>query len=270
MPAAPDGMSPARPRHLHPDQQVWPPAGREPVGGSTQPIPAVPAPAPAPAVAGPQGSPTPEGRQSPPPVPQEPQPPAPAQPAPRRRRRTLLVAVGAVLVSLLATGAEMYDGYVFKEKVTAKETKETTVAAGGAGKVYDIEFKASVATTQAPKDSSHGPEVTWLKVVISKKVLDAAYATMTAAPYDVKLDDRAGRTWTVVMEQYGSLPTDKLEVGKEYKIEGMAIVPTPVANEVELSFRPSSYRSDTPTEDLFKRDTVTKEPDDRVLRFKRR
>ncbi|SEH00420.1 hypothetical protein SAMN05444920_116155 [Nonomuraea solani] len=265
MPTAPHQ---GRPRHLHSDQQVWPPAAREPVGGSTQPIPAVRLPAPAPATA--PEAPRPEDRQPPPQGPQE---PAAAQPAPRpRRQRTLLVAAGAVLVSLLATGAQVYDGYLFREKTVTQDIKVTTVAAGGVGKVHNIEYKSSITPTQAPKDSKHGPEVTWLKVVISKKVLDAAQATMTSAPYDVELEDRRGRTWTVVMDRYGTLSTeDKLEVGKEYKIDGMAIVPTPVANEVELSFRPSSYRSDTPTEDLFKRETVEKMGEDNeVLRFRRR
>ncbi|WP_171074495.1 hypothetical protein, partial [Nonomuraea basaltis] len=208
----------------------------------------------------------------PPARPQQAAAPDAAQPAPRpRRRRTLLIAAGAVVVSLLATAAQSYDGYLFYERQTTKETRETIVATGQAGKVHNIEWKATVAPMKAPAGSRHGPEVTWLRVDITKKVLDKGSATMITEPGEVQLADRAGRTWTVEIEPVGDRPTDRLVVGKEYKIQGVAIVPAPVANEVELSFRPSTYRSDTPTEDLFKREGAEKleEPVD-VLRFRRR
>lgn len=179
-----------------------------------------------------------------------------------------LVAAGAVVASLVAIGVNTYDGYVFFDKTTTKETHEIAVAPGQSGKVYNIEWKAALTTTPAPQGSKHGPEVTWLKVDITQKLLDQANATMTGSPADVKLEDHAGRSWTVEF-QLGDRPTDRLELGKEYRFEGMAIVPTPVAKEVELSFRPSGYRSDTPAEDFFKRDKVGK-PDVDVLRFRRR
>ncbi|MBF8186788.1 hypothetical protein ITP53_13760 [Nonomuraea sp. K274] len=188
-----------------------------------------------------------------------------------RRRRTLLVAAGAVLACLVTTAANAYDNHLFYKTVTEDETRLTTVAAGQTGKVHNIEWKAAVAPTKAPPDSKHGAEVTWLRVDISKKALDASSATMTAEPAEVKLEDRAGRTWTVETQWVGDTPIDRLVVGREYKIQGLAIVPTPVANEVELSFRPSNYKSDTPTEDLFTREGAAKLlPDVDVLRFKRR
>lgn len=200
-----------------------------------------------------------------------PAPPTPATPqeeAPRKRSRLVLVAVGAVVASLVAIGVNTYDGYVFYNETTTKETREIAVAPGQSGKVYNIEWKAALTPTQAPQGSKHGPEVTWLKVDITQKLLDQANATMIGSPAEVRLEDRTGRSWTVEF-QLGDRPTDKLELGKEYRFEGLAIVPTPVANEVELSFRPSGYRSDTPTEDFFKRDKVGK-PDVDVLRFRRR
>ncbi|WP_165974859.1 hypothetical protein, partial [Nonomuraea deserti] len=186
------------------------------------------------------------------------------------RNRKLLIAAGAVVVSLLTMGAQTVDGYLFYEKVSAQETKEVVVAAGQAGTVHNIEWTASVAPMKAPAGSRHGPEVTWLKVDITKKVVNESSATMTALPYEIRLTDRAGRTWTVELQD-GERPTDRLVVGKTYRIEGLAVVPTPVANEVEISFRPSSYRSDTPVEDLFDREAMEKaEKDDTVLRFRRR
>ncbi|TLF55825.1 hypothetical protein FE391_40065 [Nonomuraea sp. KC401] len=186
------------------------------------------------------------------------------------RNRKILIAAGAVVVSLLAMGAQTVDGYLFYEKVSAEQTKEVVVAAGQAGNVHNIEWTAAVAPVKAPAGSKHGPEVTWLQVNITKKVVDEASATMTAMPYDIRLSDRGDRTWTVELKD-GERPTDRLVVGKTYKIEGLAIVPTPVANEVEISFRPSAYRSDTPVDDLFDREAMEKaEKDDTVLRFRRR
>ncbi|MFI7617232.1 hypothetical protein ACIBP6_39020 [Nonomuraea terrae] len=319
-----------RPQHNRPDQQVWPPAPREPAGGETQPMPAVnpsagmlpttpsgrhsaggpPAPGPRPAAAGPQ--PAPPGAAGPQPAPPGvggPLPVAPGagappatppgavhasgalppggrpgtqehvveapQPAGERprpgKRRTALVAVGAVVVSLLTTAAQTYDGYLFYDKMTTKATKETVVAAGQAGRVRGIEWTAKVTPTDPPEGSKPRPGVTWLTVDITKKVVDEGSATKTAGPNDVRLEDRAGRTWTVETQEVGDTPTDRLVVGRPYRIQGLAVVPTPVKDEVELTFRPSNYRSDTPTEDLFSREGVAKlEEDVDVLRFRRR
>ncbi|MEV1167935.1 hypothetical protein [Nonomuraea sp. NPDC049784] len=282
------GAPQSRARHTQSDQQVWPPAPREPVGGVTQPLPAVQGPL----SFEPQQSAPPSGppmqaaaatgmpHQPPGEGPSDASPDAP-QAADRgsrraaapgaRRKRMLLIAAGAVIVSLITTAAHSYDGYLFYEKVSTKETKVTIVPAGQAGKVSNIEYRATIAPTKAPEGSTTGPEVAWLKVDITKKALDEGSATKTAKPGDVQMEDRAGRTWVVENDWVGDPPIDRMVVGKEYKILGVAKVPASVANEVELSFRPSNYRSDTPTEDLFKKETVAKlEKDIDVLRFRRR
>ncbi|MGW4965297.1 hypothetical protein ACWEPL_49415 [Nonomuraea sp. NPDC004186] len=287
-PGLPPRPTPQQPRARHaaqPDQQVWPPAPREPVGGSTQPLPAVPAAMPVSPQQGP-GTPLPR-RQSPDPEPAahqmsepEPSPDAPQEAPPGSRRaaapggrkkRTVLVAVAAVIVSLVTMGAQSYDGYLFYEKTTTKETKETVVSAGQAAKVKNIEWRATVTRIEMPDNLPYGPEVTALRVDITKKILDEGSVTKTGLFTDAKLEDRAGRSWVVSVDPQSDRPTDRLEVGKEYKFLAAAVVPTAVADEVELSFRPSNYRSDTPTADLFKRDTVAKlEADVDVLRFRRR
>ncbi|MGW0807613.1 hypothetical protein [Nonomuraea sp. NPDC002799] len=257
-------------RQAHADQQVWPPASREPVSSATQPIPAVRTPLPLP-----QNAFAAQGQQPPPhaPPPQQPSQPAPGPATatrPPRRRRTLLIAAAAVVVAVLTTAAQTYDGYLFYDQTKNRvETREVIVAAGQAGKVYNIEWKAALSAMDAPKDTKHGPEVTWLKVDVLEKVLDAGNATMTAQPTEMKLWDRAGRSWVVEIQPPEDRPTDRLEVGKEYRIQGVAIVPAPVAKEVELTFRPSTYRSDTPTEDFFDREAMSKEPATDVLRFRR-
>jgi hypothetical protein len=205
--------------------------------------------------------------------PPPPQPPAADAPRPPRRRR-LLIAAGAVAVSLAITAATTYDGYVIYNREITRDLPvvETTVAAGQAGKAYNIEWKATLSPMKAPAGTKHGPEVAWLRVDITEKILDEGHATMTALPTLTKLTDRAGRSWTVQIEREGDeYLGDKLDVGREYKIIGAAVVPVAVVNEVELSFKPSTYRSDTPTEDLFKLDKVKKlETDSIVLRFRRR
>ncbi|MEV5326821.1 hypothetical protein ACFMQL_16925 [Nonomuraea fastidiosa] len=181
------------------------------------------------------------------------------------------MAAAAALACLLTTAAHTYDGHLFYEKVAEEETKETVVPAGQAGKVNGIEWRAAMERTKPPAGNTHGPEVTWLKVDITRKAVDEKSATMVAEPHDVQVQDRSGRIWTVPIEPVGDRPTDKLVVGREYKIQGLAIVPTAVADEVELSFRPSNYRSDTPIDDLFTREGAAKlVPDVDVLRFKRR
>ncbi|MFG1941545.1 hypothetical protein [Nonomuraea sp. NPDC048826] len=184
----------------------------------------------------------------------------------------VLVAAGAVVASLLATAAQGFDGYQFYESVTTRGLypKQVTVPAGGSYEVYGIEWKAAVAPTDPPEDNKHGPEVTYLAIDVRQKVVDEDSAPMTALPTELKLTDRAGRSWAVDWVP-GERPTDRLVVGKEYRVEGVAKVPTPVKDEVELSFRPSSYRSDTPTEDLFKRDSEAVSIDNLFeLTFKRR
>ncbi|MFI6790001.1 hypothetical protein ACIBG4_22030 [Nonomuraea sp. NPDC050383] len=260
------GLRPARPRpgsgsRIWPDRQVWPPVPPESVEGVTQPLPAVPdslplPPPPPPRLppAPPREAPSPDG------------PPREAAPRPRRRGRLLLVAAAALVSVAVAVGATTYDGYLFYEKVASTETRLVPVAPGQAGTVYGIEWKAALAPTEAPPGSKHGDTVAWLKVDISEKVVDPGSATMTAKPDEVRLQDRAGRTWVVELAA-GDRPADRLEVGKEYALEGLAVVPAGVAGEVELSFRPSGYRADTPTKDLFKR--KTSKPDVDVLRFRR-
>ncbi|MBN6057809.1 hypothetical protein JYK22_38155, partial [Nonomuraea sp. RK-328] len=248
---------------VRPDRQVWPPVPPvppEPVEGATQPLPPVPRsvtpPPPVPQGAAPQQhAPAPE-------APSAPEPPA----GPRRRGRVLLVAAGALVTIAVAVGATTYDGYLFYEKVSAKQTRLVPVAPGQAGTVYGIEWKAALSPTEAPPNSKHGDTVAWFKVDVTEKVVDPASATMTAKPDEIRLEDRAGRTWVVELAD-GERPTERLEVGKEYKLQGLAVVPKAVAGEVELSFRPSRYRADTPTADLFKRGTA--KPDVDVLRFRR-
>ncbi|GAA2308221.1 hypothetical protein GCM10010149_67880 [Nonomuraea roseoviolacea subsp. roseoviolacea] len=251
----PGGSWPGMRPRVRPDRQVWPPLPPEPVEGVTQPLPPVPASAP------PE-----EPARAPLPPPQA--PPRAPEPAarPRKRGRALLVAAGALVSVAVAVGATTYDGYLFYEKVSAKETRLVPVAAGQAGTVHGIEWKAALSPAEAPPNSKHGDTVAWLKVDITEKVVDPASATMTAKPDDIRLEDRTGRAWVVELAD-GERPTERLEVGKEYRLEGLAVVPKPVAGEVELSFRPSGYRSDTPTADLFKRGTS--KPDVDVLRFRR-
>ncbi|MET7338059.1 hypothetical protein [Nonomuraea sp. NPDC005650] len=289
-PGLPPRPTPQQPRARHAaqqvDQQVWPPASREPAGGATQPLPAVQVPV---STSPPQGATTPHPRHQNPPPPQEAQEapgpetasgtPQDSPPGSRRgaapggrKKRTVLVAVAAVVVSLVTMGAQSYDGYLFFEKTTTKETKETVVPVGQAARVKNIEWRATVTRIKMPEGLPYGPEVAALRVDITKKVLDAGSATKTGLFTEAKLEDRTGRSWVVNIDpQANDRPTDRLEVGKEYKILAAAVVPTAVADEVELSLRPSNYRSDTPTADLFKRDTVNKlEEDVDVLRFKRR
>ncbi|MEV4581949.1 hypothetical protein AB0K16_52825 [Nonomuraea jabiensis] len=237
-----------------------------PQQGPGTPLPRRQSPDPEPAahqVSGPEPSPD---------APQDPLPGSERAAAPGgRKKRTALIATAAVIVSLVTVGARSYDGYLFYEKTTTKETKETVVPAGQAAKVKNIEWRATVTRIEMPDNLQYGPEVAALKVDITKKVLDAGSATKTGLFSDAKLEDRAGRSWVVNVAPETDRPTDRLEVGKEYKILAAAVVPTAVADEVELSFRPSNYRSDTPTADLFKRDTVAKLEDDvDVLRFRRR
>jgi len=182
----------------------------------------------------------------------------------------VLIAAGALVASLLTMGAYAFDGYLFYEKIAVDETRVTSVTPGQAGTAYGIEWKAELTPAEPPAGGRRDAEVTWLKVDITQKVVDAGSVTMTASPSDVRLQDRAGRTWVVELTP-GERPSDRLEVGTVYTFEGMAIVPPKVAEEVELSLRPSTYRSDTPTEDLFKRETVAKlQPDVEVLLFRRR
>ncbi len=170
----------------------------------------------------------------------------------------------------MTTAAQTYDGYLFYDQQTTEATKEIVVAAGQAATVNNVEWKASIKPFKPEGNGGYGPEVTWLQVDITKKAVDESSATLTALPSELRLEDRAGRTWAVEIASDAERPTDRLEVGKEYKITAGAIVPTAVANEVELMLRPSNYRSDTPTDQLLTRENAERSRNPEVLRFRRR
>jgi len=268
-----------RRRNVPPDQQVWPPPPR-PGAAATQPMPAVHPSSPLPAdysaaavaaAAQAAGATQAAGEAQDPAAPAA-QAPAAEEPPRRRKGRTALVAAIGLVASLAATGAYAFDGYRFREDVISEGLypKQVTVPAGESYEVYHTEFKATVKEMEPPEGNNHGPDVTWMSIDIRKKVLKEESATMVAEPIDPKLIDRQGRTW-VVEYRPPDRPSDRLVVGKEYRIQGVAVVPTAVKDEVELKFRPSNYRSDTPVDDLFKRGTEATRIDNLFeLRFKRR
>ncbi|WP_157254763.1 hypothetical protein [Nonomuraea typhae] len=227
----------ARPRPvIHPDQQVWPPAPAEPVGSSTQPIPAIPSAGPLP--------------------PRPPQPPwtppeETAQETPPAKPRRLLVGVGAVVALVVALGAPTVDRYLFFKSGRPSETVHL-VQPGQTLTYEHVSWKSAIEPTTAPPGSRHNtPEKQWLKITVTRSAADGTGAVLTGKP-ELTLKDTRGRTWKAEIYE-DDTPTEKHEVGKAYDYRALAVVPTAVGKEVQLNLKPNiTYRADTPTADLMK------------------
>ncbi|GAA2365106.1 hypothetical protein GCM10010404_19390 [Nonomuraea africana] len=263
----PQPPPPLQHRPVPPDHQVWPPVAptREPAGSSTQPLPAVPSAGPLPRrQPHPSGPPAPPGPPTEPPTGPPTGPPArEAAAQPPRRPRLLLQGVGAIVALAVAIGAPTYDRYLLYQGGQPKD-RVHLVAAGQGITFEHVTWKVTYGTMPAPQGSRHNtPDKQWLKIAITRTAEDKDGAQLTGQP-EVRLKDRAGRAWQLETLE-DTAPSDHV-VGESYVTTKVAVVPSAVAKEVELELRPSSYRSDTPIEDLMK---STEDDNDDVLRFRR-
>ncbi|WP_084964120.1 hypothetical protein [Thermoactinospora rubra] len=238
----PSGQQPARlPDYgrpaVRPDQQVWPPVNREPVGSSTQPMPALPSAGPLP------------GNQPPAPPSGE-QPPGAGGPTPPKKGRPVLMGVAAVAALVLAVGLPTADRYIFYKSGQPSDIVHV-VSPGQAVSFEHVSWKAVFGPMDPPEGATPDPVRQWMKVTVTRTALDSDGSVLSGTP-ELAFKDRAGRNWKVEVVQ-DNTPTDPHEIGKPYTIEAAGVVPKDVADEVELHLRPNTtYRMDTPTEDLMK------------------
>ncbi|MBE3014251.1 hypothetical protein IL992_34510 [Microbispora sp. NEAU-D428] len=262
MPAAPPSVP--IPGTLKPptDLRVWPPLEPEGEDRSTQPFPAL------------------RTNRKPPPLPTAPAPVAPpsaeppgepaATPATRTRRTGLLVG-STVLSVVLAVAVPSWFGYRAYD-ILQPHYVVHVVPAGQAGVWQHVSWRVSVEKVNDPTGKPERSDRQWLKIVATRTALDAEGAIRHGAPVEVKLTDRAGRTWQLE-KLNDETPFDVKEnkVGTPYRLEMMGVVPRSAADEVEVLLRPSTYR-DVPgqsTEDFLKDAFNSTEKDDQVLRFRR-
>ncbi|MEU4542268.1 hypothetical protein [Nonomuraea dietziae] len=242
----------------HPDQQVWPPPpAPDPVGSSTQPIPALPS-----------AGPLPQRSQDRPAQDRSASNDSAAVPPPRKPR-LVLQGLGAVLALAVTVGGITYDDYrAYRVRTGANEITQThVVQPGQAITVKHISWKASVeAIPSLPDGKKAGPGTTYMKIVITRAAADQEGTVKTGGPKKMRLEDRLGRSWAIEVGDDALGGDDKLEIGRAYPITAFARVPAAQAQEVELVLRPSNYRSDVPTEKLM---TTKTDPEDVELRFKR-
>ncbi|GIH29057.1 hypothetical protein Aph01nite_73670 [Acrocarpospora phusangensis] len=253
------------PRPVYPDRRVWPPPPPPPSpddeGYSTQPFPIIAAPLATarPAPVAPAAAPEPEP------------PAAPAQASPRRRGRRVLLVLALLLAIVLAVGAPGWFAYSTYKK-GRPDDRLHTVPAGQPGTWQHVSWTAVAEPMPDPTGQPTPPDRQWMKIVITRTALDGEGAIRHDKPVDVTLRDRAGRTWrTEELSNETPLSTAENVVGQAYKIEMVGIVPTPVAGEVEVHLRPSTYR-DVPgqsIEDMMKDSGKRAETTDDVLRFLR-
>lgn len=242
------------------DLRVWPPLEPEGEDRSTQPFPALRT-----------------NRQPPPaalaPAPPSAEPPAEVsteEPAAPKRRTGLLVG-GTVLSVVLAAGAPTVFGYE-AYKYARPDYIVRVVPPGQAGVWQHVSWRVTVEKIKDPTGKPERSDRQWLKVVATRTALDAEGAIRHGEPAEVTFTDRAGRTWQVETVNNETPPDTKDNVvGTPYRLEMMAVVPPPVADEVEVALRPSGYR-DVPgqsAEDFVKDAFTPAEKDDHVLRFRR-
>ncbi len=137
-----------------------------------------------------------------------------------------------------------------------------------AGETYEFDhvaWRSTIEPIANPAGAAEKPGRQWVKIMLTRTALDRDGTFLTGAP-EVEVRDAAGRSWrTEVLKN--ATPTDQSDdqVGKAFPIEIYAVVPSDVADRAEVFLRPTSYRSDTPTEEL----TQDLTPDLDVLRFLR-
>ncbi|WP_182908829.1 hypothetical protein [Microbispora sp. H13382] len=242
------------------DLRVWPPLEPEGEDRSTQPFPAL------------------RTNRQPPPAALAPTPPpaeSPAEPAaaapPAPARRTGLLVGGTVLSIVLAVGAPTLFGYQAYKYGRPDDTVHV-VQPGHAGVWQHVSWRVTVEKIKDPTGKPERSDRQWLKVVATRTALDAEGAIRHGAPAEVKFTDRAGRTWQVEKVNDETPPDVKEnKIGTPYRLEMMGVVPPSVADEVEVTLRPSGYR-DVPeqsAEDFMKDVFTPTERDDHVLRFRR-
>ncbi|GAB3153153.1 hypothetical protein [Microbispora hainanensis] len=261
------------------DLRVWPPLepeGPEGEDRSTQPFPALrtnrqPPPgalAPAPPSAEPPAEPP---RVPPAEVPAEVSAGVSAVEPTAPRRRTGLLVGGTVLSVVLAVGGPTVFGYQ-AYKYGRPDDIVHTVQPGQAGVWQHVSWRATVEKIKDPTGKPERSDRQWLKIVITRTALDAEGAIRHGAPAEVKFTDRAGRTWQVELVNDETPPDVKdNKIGTPYRLEMMGVVPPPVADEVEVALRPSTYRDvpDQSAEDFVKDAFTNPEKNDDVLRFRR-
>ncbi|MEU8278276.1 hypothetical protein ACFYOK_34605 [Microbispora bryophytorum] len=254
------------------DLRVWPPLEPEAEDSSTQPFPALrtnrqPPPmalAPALPPAEAPGETLVEAPTGPPAEVSAQEPSAPA-------RRTGLLVGGAVLSVVLAVGGPTVFGYQ-TYKYSRPDYTVHVVPPGQAGVWQHVSWRVTVEKVKDPTGKPERSDRQWLKVLVTRTALDAEGAIRHGEPTEITFTDRAGRTWQVEMVNNETPPDTKDNViGTPYRLEMMAVVPPPVADEVEVALRPSTYRSvPGQSADDFVKDAFTAtERDDQVLRFRR-
>ncbi|MBA2896998.1 hypothetical protein [Nonomuraea soli] len=248
---------PQRPS-VRPDHQVWPPAGYEPVGSSTQPLPALPSAGPLfqPPHAGQPGQPGQPGPGQPPQPPGQP-PTEPAEPTPPKRSRPVLLGIGAVAALVLAVGLPTGDRYLFYKSGQPSDIVHS-LKAGASLDFEHVKWSATFGTADAPANRTPDPTRQWMKVVVTRTALDKDGTVLTAVP-ELAFKDAEGREWVIQMTKDNS-PTDAHQVGAPYTIEFMGVVPPQLAKDVRLHLRPNTtYKSDTDVKELFRPATTAEE-----------
>ncbi|WP_182888048.1 hypothetical protein [Microbispora sp. H10885] len=270
------------------DQLVWPPPEPEGEDRSTQPFPALRTNRqPPPRVLSPTTPPPAAPPLAAPPDPTAGMPPAaptygvPAEPpgvdlatdasaSPARRRTGLLIG-GTVLSVGLAVAAPSFFGYQ-AYKYGRPDYTVHVVPPGQSGTVQHVSWQVTVEKTKDPSGKPERSDRQWMKIVATRTALDAEGAIRHGAPSEVKLTDRAGRTWQVETLNNETPPDVKEnKVGTPYRMEMLGVVPPSVADQVEVTLRPSTYR-DVPgqsAKDFVKDAFSATEKDDQVLRFRR-
>ncbi|MGP4096461.1 hypothetical protein ACTWPW_18305, partial [Nonomuraea sp. KM90] len=250
------GDSPRSPRESPPVQPPVPPPVQPPVPPPVQPPTSPSSELPAEPPASPPAEPPAAG------------PPA-AAPTPPRRTRTLLLGVGALVAFLVGVGAPTVDAFIFYRSGQPSDI-EHVVPKGGELAFEHVSWKAAIEPMEAPRTTA--PDRQWLKIIITRKGVDATGIKLTGKP-ELELRDREDRSWQVEVAE-DNVAIDDAVVGKPYTYEAVAVVPKAVAGQVELHLRPNTtYLSDTPTDQLLAVPTDPAEQEKRkhkdVLVFRR-
>ncbi|MBO3747309.1 hypothetical protein J5X84_14620 [Streptosporangiaceae bacterium NEAU-GS5] len=182
----------------------------------------------------------------------------------------LLQAIGALAAVALGAGLPTWVGYNVYANGRPDDHFET-VQPGKAGAWQHVAWRVSVQRSNDAKCRSTTPDRVCLKIIVLRAALDQEGAIRHGQP-EITTQDAAGRTWKALIDA-DETPTDTTDniIGHSYRMDVYSMVPTAVADSVQVLLRPSTYRN-VPGQDFdsFLKDIEkSNEKNDHVLRFLR-
>jgi len=168
---------------------------------------------------------------------------------------------------LLAIGVPTVDNYFLHKKLHPDDIVHV-VEPGQSYTFKHVTWRAQIERMDPLLKGLEPPPEgrTWMQITVTRMAVDQEGASRSYEP-DMELRDAQDRRWaTQIVSNNVPLDLKDHRIGVGYHYTVISVVPTAVADEVELYLRPSIGRRDESVEEILKPSEETRRD---VLRFKR-